>query len=246
MREADIAALPTSTATLLYNKGVAVKIAAVTNWGVSYIVGSTAVASWRELKGKEIGVTGRGSAPDILFRLLLTANGLDPEKDIRIQYYPTPAELAQMVIAGKVVLASLPEPWATEATTGNRSVRILLDFQEEWRRLEKRSESYPQSCLVVQEELARENPAAVSAFLKEAAVSSAWVVANPAAAAPLAQKYLQISPEAAREAIPRCNLRFIEASAAKPEIEYYLQRLLSFEPQSIGGRLPDAAFYWQK
>ena len=125
-------------------------------------------------------------------------------------------------------------------------MRILLDFQEEWRRLEKRSESYPQSCLVVQEELARENPAAVSAFLKEAAVSSAWVVANPAAAAPLAQKYLQISPEAAREAIPRCNLRFIEASAAKPEIEYYLQRLLSFERQSIGGRLPDAAFYWQK
>ncbi|NLM37654.1 MAG: ABC transporter substrate-binding protein [Firmicutes bacterium] len=245
--EADIAAVPTNQAAILYNRGIPVQLAAITNWGVMYIVGhDTTIATWADLKGKAIGITGKGSTPDLLFRYFLEANGIDPERDVQIQYYASPAELTQLVIAGKVRLATLPEPWITEALARNADLSVLLDYQKEWVRLEKRDVSYPQSALVVSSRLAKEKPAVVRAFLKAAADSSAWVVNNPSAAGRLAEKHLFISAVAATEAIPRCNLRFDEASQVQAEIEYFLVKLHSFEPQSIGGKLPDEGFYWQK
>mgnify|MGYP000998777788 CR=1 FL=1 len=242
--EADIAAVPTNLAAILYNRGIPIQLAAITNWGVMYVIGrDSTITTWPELKGKEIGVTGKGSTPDLLFRYFLSANGLDPEIDLQIRYYPSPAELAQLVIAGKVSLATLPEPWVTEALARDPDLKVLLDYQTEWTRLEQRNESYPQSALVVKTQLAAENPALVRAFLNAAAESNRWVVSQPAAAGCLAEKYLFISAAAATEAIPRCNLRLVAAHQVQPEIEYFLEKLYSFQPQSIGRKIPDAGFY---
>ena len=245
--EADIAAVPTNLASILYNRGIPVQLAAITNWGVMYVVGRDAtISTWSDLKGEEIGVTGKGSTPDLLFRYFLEANGIDPERDVQIRYYGSPAELAQLVIADKVRLATLPEPWVTEALSRNTALTVLLDYQKEWARLEKRDVSYPQSALVVKTQLAKEKPAVVRAFLKAAADSSAWVVNNPNAAGFLAEKHLFISSAAATAAIPRCNLRFDETHQVQTEIGYFLEKLYSFQPQSIGGKLPDEGFYLQK
>ncbi|MCR4426119.1 MAG: ABC transporter substrate-binding protein [Firmicutes bacterium] len=245
--EADVAALPTNTAALLYNRGVPVQIAAITNWGVTYVVGSdSSIADWKGLRGKEIAVAGRGATPDILLRYVLKANGLNPDADVRIQYYSSPVELAQLVIAGRVRVAALPEPWVTEVMRNNASARILLDYQEEWRRIESRKESYPQSCLVVRTQFARDNPGIVREFLKLAESSSSWVVSHPEQAGALAEAHVQISREAARDSIPRCNLRFAGMATAGREVEHFLSRLLAFDPQSIGGKLPDAGFYWNE
>jgi NitT/TauT family transport system substrate-binding protein len=243
--EADIAAVPTNLAAILYNRGIPIQLAAITNWGVMYVIGraSTAITSWPELKGQEIGVTGKGSTPDLLFRYFLSANGLDPEKDLQIQYYPSPAELAQLVIAGKVAVATLPEPWVTEALARNPDLQVLLDYQAEWKRLEERNESYPQSALVVKTELATTNPALVKTFLQAAEAASTWVVEHPAAAGRLAEKHLFISATAAAQAIPRCHLRLNGAYQVQSEIDYFLKKLYSFQPQSIGGKIPDAGFY---
>ncbi|HBR30416.1 MAG TPA: ABC transporter substrate-binding protein, partial [Firmicutes bacterium] len=59
-------------------------------------------------------------------------------------------------------------------------------------------------------------------------------------------KYLSISAPAATAAIPRCNLRLDEAYQVQAEIDYFLEKLYSFQPQSIGGKLPDEEFYLQK
>lgn len=245
--EADIAALPTNTAAILYNKGVAVQLAAVTNWGVNYVIGRDAsVRTWADLKGKDLALTGRGATPEILFRHFAAANGVNPDADVRVQYCQTAAELTQLALAGRADLAVLPEPWVTEALRKDPSLKVLLDFQAEWRRLEKRDESYPQSCLVIRADLAKTGNRAVQEFLRLAAEASDWVNAHPSEAGRLAEKYVQISAEAARDAIPRCNLRFVEASRAQAEIDYYLRRLFAFDPQSVGGRLPDARFYLAK
>ncbi|NLW56128.1 MAG: ABC transporter substrate-binding protein [Firmicutes bacterium] len=245
--EADIAAVPTNLAAILYNNGIPIQLAAITNWGVMYLVEQgSQITSWSDLRGKTIGVTGKGSTPDILFRYFLTVHGLDPERDVQIQYYPTPVELAQLAIAGKVEIATLPEPWVTEVVTRNPSFRVCLDYQKEWERLEQREESYAQSALVVQTALAQKHPEFLQKFLRQADAASAWVVNNPAAAGKLAQTHIMISAEAAGAAIPRCNLRFKEAALVRAEVEYYLAKLLSFQPQSIGGKLPDEGFYLQK
>lgn len=242
--EADIAALPTSTASILYNKGIPIKLGAITNWGVMYLLGrEQTVKDWKELKGKEVAGIAKGTSPDLLFRYLLSANGLDPDQDLALRYYPTPVELAQMAIAGRVDLAFLPEPWVTEVITKNSSYRILLDFQEEWKKVEHRRESYPQSCIVIQKKLIQERPEIVVRFLAEAASSSRWVNEQPEAAGLLAQKHIFISAAAAQAAIPRCNLRFAVADDIRQEVDYYLRKFYEFNPQSIGEKVPDENFY---
>ena len=242
--EADIAAVPTNTAALLYNKGIAIKLGAITNWGVTYLAGrDLSVKKWTDLKGKTVAVTGKGATPDILFRRFLKANGLDPERDVKLEYYPTPAELAQLVIAEKAGLAVIPEPWITEVIQRSPSARVLLDFQEEWKRLEKRTESYPQSCLVISVKLYQERPEVVKAFLQQAGLASDWVNANRAQAGMLAEKFVKISANAATDAIPRCNFRFAVASSVKSEVDYFLSKLFEFDPEFLGGKVPDAAFY---
>lgn len=242
--EADVAAVPTNTAAILYNKGVAVRLAAITNWGVTYLVGPRgAISSWRDLRGREVALTGRGATPDILFRHFAKVNGLDPDKDLRIQYFASAVELAQLLAAGRVAFAVLPEPWVTEALRLEPALEVLLDFQAEWRRLEKSRESYPQSCLVVRTRFAGEHPQAVAALLKQAALSSEWVNANPREAGRLAQEHVQIPAETAAAAIPRCNLRFSEAGKVANEVDAYLRKLFAIDPQSVGGKIPDVGFY---
>lgn len=245
--EADIAAVPTNLAAILYNNGIPIQLAAITNWGVMYVVGQgTQITSWTDLRGKTVGVTGKGSTPDILFRYFLTTHGLNPEQDVQIQYYPTPVELAQLAIAGKVEIATLPEPWVTEVVTRNPNFKVCLDYQKEWEKSERRQESYAQSALVVQTALAQDHPEFLHKFLRQADTANTWVVNNPAAAGELAYIHLMISAEAARAAIPRCNLRFREAAAVQAEVDYFLAKLFSFQPQAIGGKLPDDGFYLQK
>lgn len=245
--EAQIAALPTNTAAILYNKGIPIRLAAITNWGVMYVVGAEqGIKTWADLKGKEIGLSGRGATPEILFRYFLKAAGVDPDREVSLRYFSAPVELAQVLIAEKLSLAVLPEPWVTEVITRNPRFKVLLDFQAEWQRVEKRRESYPQGCLVVQAELAKDRPEVVQEFLRQAALSSEWVNRHPAEAGKLAEEYVQISAAAAREAIPRCNLRFAEAVVVKDEVDHYLRWLYGFDPESVGGKVPDAGFYWER
>lgn len=245
--EADIAALPTNLAAVLYNRGIGIRLAAVLNWGVMYLVGrDSAVQSWQDLKGRELAVTGRGTTPDILLRYFLETEGLDPEKDLELRYYAAPVELAQLVIAGKVDLATLPEPWVTEVIRKNPEVTVLLDYQEAWKRLEQKEYAYPQTCLVIRAELAEKNPGLVAEFLAAAAASSAWVNNHPEEAGRHAEKHLLISAEAARDAIPRCNLQLVPAWEIKEEIDHYLEKLYEFDPGTTGGKLPDSGFYLQK
>ncbi len=245
--EADFAAIPTNLAAVLYRRGIPIRLAAITNWGVMYLVGKDpAVTGWEDLKGRELAVTGRGTTPDILLRYFLQAKGLDPDKDLTLRYYAAPVELAQLVIAGKVDLATLPEPWVTEAVQKNPEMKILLDYQEDWKAATGSSKSYPQSCLVVRAELAEKNPGLVREFLVRAAAATEWVNKYPDAAAPLAEKYLFISAEAARGSVPRCNLQLLPAWEIREEIDQYLQKLYDFNPETVGGELPDADFYLQK
>lgn len=242
--EADIAALPTNLAAILYNKGINIRLLAVTNWGVNYLIGrDRSIHTWTDLKGKEVAIAPPGATPDLLFRFILESNGLDPEADLKLVYYSTPVELAHLMIAGRVELGVLPEPWVSQVMLKETTTEILLDFQEEWKKIHNQNRSYPQSCLVVKTAFAQAYPELISAFLREAAASSAWVMQNPDQAGILAEKHLSIQTTAGPLAIPRCNLDFLRPWEVKEEIEAFLHALYKYNPDSIGARIPDANFY---
>lgn len=246
--EVAIAAIPTNMAAKLYNKGVNYQLAAMNTWGVLYVVtNGDIVKSWSDLKGKEIDNTGQGAATDVVFRYLLNKNGIDPNKDVVIKYVPTPAEQAQLAIAGKSKITVLPEPWVSTVLSKNKDLRIALDMQQEWTRINGAEVPFAQTCLVVNADFAAKNPAVMTKFLEEYAASIDWVNKNAAAAGEMIKKQdIGIPADVAAAAIPRCNLRYMSGIDAQPAVEKYLQVLLDFSPDSIGGKLPDAKFYYQK
>ena len=72
----------------MYNKeGVDVSVLAVNTLGVLYIVeNGDSVQSVADLKGKTIYASGKGATPEYALNYMLTANGIDPEKDVTIEY----------------------------------------------------------------------------------------------------------------------------------------------------------------
>ncbi|WP_455382109.1 ABC transporter substrate-binding protein, partial [Salinispira pacifica] len=109
--EVDVASLPLNLAAKLYNSGVDYRLAAVNVLGVLYLVSDgEEVSSLDDLAGKTVYLTGKGANPDILFRYILTENGLKPDKDVMLNFNYDQVELSSMMIAGRVKLALLPEP----------------------------------------------------------------------------------------------------------------------------------------
>lgn len=246
--EMEIAAIPTNMAANLYNKGVAYQLAAMNTWGVMYVVSDGVdINSWADLKGQEVNCTAQGAASDVIFRYLLSKNGIDPDKDITLTYVPTPAEQAQLAIAGKSKITVLPEPWVSSVLSKNKNAKLALDFQKEWTRLNGTDIPFAQTCLVVKKDFADQHPDIMARFLEEYAASIDWVNKNTTEAGALIVKHdIGIPADVAADAIPRCNLRYMSAADAQPAVEKYLQVLLDFSPNSIGGKMPDDKFYYQK
>lgn len=55
--------------------------------------------------------TGKGTTPEYVLRYLLTKNGLDPDKDVKIEYYSEASEVtAQMAASKRMPLPFCPSP----------------------------------------------------------------------------------------------------------------------------------------
>ncbi len=242
--DVDLAALPINTATILYNKGVPIQVAAVIGWGVMYLIGDAEVNGWADLKGKVILAPAKGAVPDLLLRYLLKRNDINQDKDLTIRYVGSPVELARLSASG-VSLAVLPEPWVTEVMERNPKIKVLLDFQREWQRVERQGQTYPQTCIVVNQKFAASSPEFVDQYLQKLNQAIEWLNKNTDQAGVLAEKYVQISANAVQKGLPRCNLHFESARNARPEIDRFLLRLSEFAPEAIGGKLPDEKIYYQ-
>ena len=243
--EVDFAVLPANMAAKMYTAGTGYKLGGVVGMGVLHVLSrDPSVQSWEGLRGKEVHSIGKGATPDYLFRYLLTQHGLDPDEDLDLNFSVSSGpQLAQLLIAGKIDTAVLPEPFVTMVSAKTDQVRKVLNFQTTWQELRGSDSTYPITVVVVKPQLAEERPELVERFLTAYADSIEWVNDNPADAAELIGKYEVMPSALARPAIPNCNLRFIRSAAARPVMEDYLAVLLDFNPASVGGQLPDDGFY---
>ena len=240
----DIAAIPTNAAVSLYNKtNGGVRLVALNTAGVLYILeNGNAVASVSDLKGKTIYAVGQGSNPEYVLRFILSQNGIDPDKDVDIQFLDS-AELTTRAATGDIEVCMLPVPAVTTVLTKNPSMRIALDLTEEWDKLGVGSQ-LTMGCVVVRTEFLKENPAAVNAFLREYQKSIEYVKANPAEAGQMCADFgIVPSVAIATKAIPDSNLIFISGEEIRPYIEGYFQVLYDANPKSIGGAMPKDDFY---
>lgn len=245
--EVDIAALPTNLASVIYKKTEGkIQLAAVNTMGVLYILEKgNEINSIADLKGKKIYASGKGATPDYALRYLLEKNGIDPEKDVEIDFQMQHADLSAMVAAGDAEIALLPQPHVTTALMKNKDVRIALDMTEEWDKISGDESQLAMGCIVVQKDFAEKNKEALDKFLQEYKASVDWVNENPADAGALVEKH-GILPKAklAEMAIPKCSIVFIDAKESKDMLDGFYKVLFDFNPKSVGGELPGEEFYY--
>ncbi len=132
--EVDAAAVPSNLASVLYNKTKGqVQLVGVNTLGVLYIVenGDT-VKNIKDLKGETIYATGKGATPEFILNYILKKNGLDPDKDVKIEYKAQHNDLATLVASKKAKIAVLPEPFVTISKTKNKDLKVQLDLTKEW------------------------------------------------------------------------------------------------------------------
>lgn len=242
--ELDVAALPTNVAANLYNKGVKVKLAAVVGNGMLGVLSANdSVQSIEDLLGRTIHVPGPGSTPDQMATLLLEKAGLEVGKDVILDYsVAAPAQLAQLVIAGRVELAMLPQPFVSMILRSNPKARTVVDVQSVYQQLTG-YENYPMSVLVVSERFFKSHPTAFAEILKAYEESVAWVNANPQEAGKAIEAAGIMASAMATPAIPYCNLVFIPSREAKADVQAYYSYLYGFSPDSIGGAMPSDDLY---
>ena len=155
--EVDISVLPLNSMAVLYNKGVGIPLGAVTTWGILYLVSSEQkINSWQDLRGKTVAVGARGFSPDLVFRCLLSKNGLKVGEDVNILYGTSP-EIAQMLLAKKISLAVLPEPLLTSVLSQNSGVNIIMNLESEWKKTFPKAKGLPQAGLAVSKKFTEEH-----------------------------------------------------------------------------------------
>lgn len=242
----DIAAIPCNLASVLYNKTEGkIKIAGINTLGVLYIVetGDT-IKSVEDLKGKTIYSTGFGTTPQYTLNYLLNSYGIDPAKDVTIEYKTEAAEVAAMLSSSEDAVAMLPQPYVTTVMMNNDKIRIALSVEEEWNKISADSSSVVTGVLVVRTEFLDNNKDAFSKFMEEYKLSTEFVNENIDEASALVEGFDIFKAVVAKKAIPYCNITLIEGQDMKDKVSAYLKALYDQEPVSVGGKLPEDNFYY--
>lgn len=240
----DIAAVPCNLASVLYNKTQGkIKLAAINTLGVLYIVETgDSIKTVEDLKGKTIYSTGFGTTPQYTLNYLLSSHGIDPEKDVTIEYKTESTEVAALLSEADDAVAMLPQPYVTTVMMNNDKVRIAIDIDKEWQVLN--NGGVVTGVLVVNKDFLENNPQAVEDFLKEYEASTNYVNENVDAAAELVEKFGLFKAAVAKKAIPNCHITFVSGSKMKEMAEGYLNILFEQNPKSVGGTMPTEDFYY--
>ncbi|MGK7937579.1 MAG: ABC transporter substrate-binding protein [Xenococcaceae cyanobacterium] len=245
----QISATPTSLAANLYQRGVPIKLLNVLVWGVLNLWSENKnISSWEDLRGKKVLIPFRGGLPAQLFFYLAKENGLNPEQDLDIQYTTDFAQAVQLLLAKRGDAALLAEPAGTGAEIQGENqgilVRSVLNLQEEWGKATGRKPRIPQAGTLALTSLIDEYPEVIEAVQLELKNATTWAIQNPSAAAKLGAKYLGLKAPVIEKSLAKTPLEMVTAVEAKEDLEFWFARLMEQNPKLLGGKLPNAEFYY--
>lgn len=245
--DVDIAAVPANLAAILYNNTQGgVRVIAVNTLGVLYIVerGDT-VHSVKDLIGRTIYSAGRGASPEYALDYILRMNGIDPEKDVTVEYRSEHAECLAALMKDLGAVALLPQPFVTVAAGKADNLRVALDLTEEWENVQGESGSaLITGVMVARTAFMEAHPDEIAAFLAQYAASVAYVNESIEDAAALIEEYGIVAKDIALHAIPDCHIVCVTGQEMRDMLSGYLGVLAARNPASVGGSVPDEDFYY--
>lgn len=243
--EVDIAALPLNMAANLYKKTDGkIKMLAINTLGVLHVLSKDdSIKSVADLKGKTVYSSGQGATPEYIVNYILRKNGLEPGKDVTIEYKTAHNELATLAVEGSVDICILPEPFASKVLAKNKSYKRVLDLTAEWGKVS--SAKLAQGCLVARADYIEQNPEIIKEFMSFYEASVNFVNnENNAGAVFLAKNGYFDTPQLAADTIPNCNIVFITGEEMKKTATENFTVLFEANPASVGGEIPADALYY--
>ncbi|MFY9258257.1 MAG: MqnA/MqnD/SBP family protein [Dethiobacteria bacterium] len=243
--EIDLAAVPPNLAAILYQRTEQnIELLAINTLGVLYILeDGEEINSITDLAGRTLYASGKGVIPEYVILYLLKAHGLEAGRDVILDFSTQHADLAATTAAGQHDLALLPQPHVTSVLMQNQDFRIALDITEEWKNVT--GSELPMGVIIAQKEFIDNYESSLLTFLEKYEQSIQLVNENVAESAALIAKHdILPNPEVAAEAIPLCNIVYIDTEKGKPYLEELFSILYEFNPDSIGGKIPDDKFYY--
>lgn len=249
--EVDVAALPSNMAAVLYNKteGQIVAVSPIA-LGVLYILGNNAdVSEPKDLAGKTIYASGQGGTPEYVLQKVLENAGLAIDKDVKVQWLASHADVNQKLLSEDGAIAMIPEPFVSTAlAAGNENVSQLFDLNVLW--TEATGQALPMGVLVARKAFIEEREDDLKVLLNDYADSVEFVNGFPEDAAKLiVEKGFLGKEEIAKTAIPKCRIVLYAGNDAKEGTEIlktFNETLFDMEPASVGGKLPNEDLYYEQ
>lgn len=238
---------PSHVPANLVARGMPLKLLCLVGMGhLSVVTADETIRSFTDLAGKPILGFFKHDMPDLTFRAIARMEGMDPDRDLVLSYVQTPMEAAQMLAAGKAETAILSEPPATAAIlmagSRGRVLRRAFDLNEVWGRHEGRAR-IPMAGIALHQSLIDESPELLAALRAGLMPAKERVLADPPAAAKLAERTMQMRAPIFEKAFPHLKIDVVSARAAKEELIAFYSALLDLEPEAVGGKLPPDDYY---
>jgi len=225
-----------------YNKGIKLQLVNVNAWTLDYVVSRVpAPNGWRDLVGKKIALPLPGGPLDFLVPAQIVHEKLDLDK-FNFVYAQTPQAI-QFFNLGQVDAVVIPEPAVTQLLAANAAARLVIDIQEDWGKWHNGDAVIPYVGLFVNSSWADKNPATSLAIANAYNQGIAWMNANPAAAAKLGAKVLNLPEAVVAQALQRIKLDVPSPAELKRLVNMHLQEMLAYDSVLVGGKLPAASFF---
>lgn len=234
-KTSDIVIMPVNGGANLIRQGAGYKLVGIAVDGSLYMVGNTekgGVISIDDIKGKKIACIGKTGVPGLVFRYVLSANGIaivdentaPSENQVSVRYAADGAAAAQLLQGGQVDFMVVGEPAAT-AQSKRLKLNAEMNLQSEYAKASGAS-NYPQAGLFVSERL-YSNEKFMNELFDALAASKTWVSGHKADVTSFAQTNLYESANFPAIAIDRCALNATRLDdVQKAQVITFLEKVM--------------------
>lgn len=238
----DFAILPTVMAANLYNKGINYQVLGIPIWGTLYLLSNEPqTKELEDLSRQTVHVFGQGATADVLLREMLHQEKIN---DVRTDYsYVSNSEIARAILYKNIQHAILSEPMVTELLQTDSSIHIIRKLSCEEIINDTTTNIFAQTSFLANHNTIKNLPDVTRQIVSLYAQSCELAMNElDSTAAKLVKNGFYSDFNLARQSIPRCNIQYVPAQEIKSEIMYYLKIFYTFEPRSVGGKMPDPGF----
>ena len=235
----DVVVAPVNLGAKLYNanENFSYILYKTIVWGNYYLVSNEEIATLESLEGKTVLVFGKNSTPDVVLRTLISAKNIN----VNLEYVDDVAT-ANYLLSGKADIIVSAEPSLTKMSANKNF--YTLDLQKQWQQLTG-SYSLPQAGIFIKKDSKDEKYLKTVLDKMIESVQMAQTKPNVliASAVSVDENLAKIGEETLQKAIGNCNLRVEETD--KEAIEFYFSQVIQLGiGATVGGKLPDEAFYY--